>query len=103
MKKVSLAWLAVLVLAMAAGAAQEALFSGPQVGEKATPFRILGITGPEAGKEAECSPGPEPVVLVFVHQLERSIVPLLHVVDQYAAEKKGALKAQIVFLMDDRV
>lgn len=105
--KVSVMPLAVLVLAAAApgACAQEKVFSGPQPGEKITPFKVFATTGPSKGKEvdyvAEFKGGPS--VVVFVHAIERSLVPLLNVIDQYGAEKKGALNTVFVFLTDDRV
>ena len=85
--------------------AEEPIFSGPQVGEKATPFKVMGITGPSGGKELELLAGNDraATVLVFVHGVERSIVPLLTVVDQYGHEKRDAVTTEFVFLTDDRV
>ena len=86
-------------------AAQEKLFSGPQPGEKLTPFRVFDTTGPNRGKEVDYVTqfGGAPTVVVFVHALERSLIPLLNTVDQYGAEHKDALKTVLVFLTDDRV
>jgi hypothetical protein len=86
-------------------AAQEKVFSGPQPGEKLTPFRVFDVTGPSRGKEVDYVTqfGGAPTVVVFVHALERSLVPLLNTVDQYGVEHKDALNTVIVFLTDDRV
>jgi hypothetical protein len=85
--------------------AEDAVFSGPQPGEKTTGFKSLAITGPDAAKEVDFPAQFKgaPTVLVFVHGIERSIVPLLTVIDQYAAEKKDAAKSAFVFLTADRV
>jgi hypothetical protein len=40
--------------------------------------------------------------LVFIHTVERSLVPLLRVVDQYGAERKDRLKTEVIFLHPDR-
>ncbi len=96
---------AVVAVAAAAGAQQQdAVFSGPQVGEKVTPFKVLGIRGPDMGKELRLLEGaPAPVCLVFIHQIERSIVPLLTTVDEYGWDTREKMRTQIVFLGADRV
>ena len=82
----------------------EDVFSGPQAGENVTPFKVLAVTGSAAGKEREISSGGDAktTVLVFVHGIERSIVPLLTVVDQYGHENRESLATEFVFLSDDR-
>ena len=63
--------------------AADAVFSGPQKGEKATAFKVVELTGEKAGQEREVAAGEaKPVALVFVHGIERSLMPLLRVVDQ---------------------
>ena len=99
----------VAVLAMGAtlGAAepQVEVFSGPQVGEKISGFLAFGISGSHKGEEVDYVTAFDgaPTVIVFVHDLQRSIVPLMRVVDRYGAQKKDALRALFVFLSDDRV
>jgi hypothetical protein len=85
--------------------AQDAVFSGPQPGEKTTGFKALAVTGPDAKKEIDYPTQLKgaPTVIVFVHGIERSIVPLLNVVDQYGFEKKDTLKTVFVYLTADRV
>jgi hypothetical protein len=85
-------------------AAADTVFSGPQPGEKTSPFKVLAITGADAGKErnpVETNAGA-PTALVFVHNIERSLLPLLRVVDEYGAGRKEALKTEVVFLFEDR-
>jgi hypothetical protein len=86
-------------------AAADAVFSGPQPGEKTTPFKVRAIGGAEDGKERD--PISEnvgaPTALVFIHQLERSLVPLLRVVEQYGVERRDRIKTEIVFLAADRL
>jgi len=94
------------LLAGAGAAADERVFSGPQVGEKITPFKVVGVGGPEAGKEREvqgADAGAGASVVVFVHGIERSIVPLITVVDEYGHQKRDVLKTTFVFLSGDRV
>src|SRR4051794_26396357 len=85
--------------------AADRVFSGPQPGEKTTPFKVLDVTGPSAGQEVDylTSFHGEPFVLVFVHGLERSMVPLIRAVDQYGAERKEKLHTLFVVLTDDRL
>ena len=84
--------------------AAETLFSGPQLGEKTTPFKVQPIAG--ASGTAERDPIGEnrglPTVLVFLHGIERSLVPLLRVIDEYGAERQDRLRTELVFLAADR-
>lgn len=84
--------------------AQESVFSGPQVGEAVKPFRAFAVTGPQAGKEIQAleSAGSKPQAVVFVHSLERSLLPLLRVIDNYGAARKDLIETTVVFLSDDR-
>jgi hypothetical protein len=94
----------VLVLSSVAFA-QPAVYSGPQPGETIRPFRAFVATGPGAGSEvqalADAMEGA--VAIVFVHNVERSLVPLLQVVDRYAHTRKERMKTAIVFLSEDRI
>jgi hypothetical protein len=85
-------------------AAEDRVFSGPQIGEKATPFKVLGVTGASGGKELDLLAGKEQkaTAIVFVHAIERSIVPLLTVIDQYGHETREKVSTEFVFLSDDR-
>jgi hypothetical protein len=98
------------VILCAAGApaqekAKEKVFSGPQVGEKITEFKVIDVIGDAKGREwavLDRFQG-KPLTIVFVHGIERSIVPLLTTIDQYAHEKKDVLGTIVVFLSNDRV
>lgn len=96
--------LAALLLSAPAVSA-DAVFSGPQPGEKTTPLRALAVTGTEAGKVIDpvTTADGGPVALVFLHGLERSMVPLMTTIDQYGAEKASRLKTRFIALSDDRV
>lgn len=84
--------------------AADPVFSGPQPGEKITPFKVVTLAGPAAGKEYD--PVSEhkgaPSAFVFIHGVERSMVPILRVLDQYGHERKDRLKMEFVFLSADR-
>lgn len=84
--------------------AQDPVFSGPQAGEPVKPFKVLAITGPNAGKEVQAleGAGSKPQAIVFVHALERSLLPLLRVIDNYGAARKEMIETHVVFLTADR-
>ncbi|MBM3844820.1 MAG: hypothetical protein FJ405_00855 [Verrucomicrobia bacterium] len=86
--------------------AADPVFSGPQPGEPATPFKTIAIAGAGTVGEARdlvSPPSVKPLTLVFVHTVERSLIPLLRAVDQYAFEKKDKLVSEVVFLAQDRL
>jgi len=97
--------LVALSLVSVASHAEDAVFSGPQPGEKTTGFKSLAMTGPDATKEVDFPAQFKgaPTVLVFVHGIERSIVQLLNVIDQYGFEKKDVARTAFIFLTADRV
>lgn len=97
--------LAVLILPSPPIRAADIVFSGPQVGEKTTPFKVMEISGPNQGKERDpvADNAGAPTAWVFISAIERSLVPLLRVVDQYGAERTNLLKTELVFLFADRV
>lgn len=88
-----------------AAESRDVVFSGPQPGERTTPFTVFDATGPSAGKEVDlvAEYGGAPTTWIFVHGLERSMFPLMRAVDQYAADHADALKSVLVFLTDDRL
>lgn len=96
-----------LVIALTPGAtlAADRVYSGPQPGEKTTPFTVLEPAS--SGEVRERVPITEhagaPTAIVFIHGVERSLVPLLRVIDQYGAERKDRLKTELVFLFPDRL
>lgn len=106
MRRFPLVALALCLSAPLAPAQQdEKVFSGPQPGEKLTPFKALGVFGPQAGKEFEFAPPAKdgPAVLVFVHEVTRPAFQFLRPVDTYAAKLGGdGLATQIVWLSGDK-
>src|SRR5262245_66312438 len=73
--------------------AADKVFSGPQRGERTTPFNVLELTGPNEGKEREpvTENAGAPTALVFVHAIERSLVPLRRGVGQDGTGRMRAL------------
>lgn len=79
-------------------------FSGPQVGEKLTPFTTKVILGDQAGQELDLvkSAAGKPLVIVFVHERNRPSVGLARLLGLYAATKKAdGLTSGVVFLTSD--
>ncbi len=85
--------------------AAEPVFSGPQPGEATTAFKSVDIIGAEAGRERDVITLNEgaATVLVFVHGVERSMLPLMRAVDDYGERFKDRLKTEFVFLAAERV
>ena len=96
----------VLFLALLGSArSEEKVYSGPQPGEKTTPFKSVELRGEDAGKERDIIAEHQGArtTLIFVHGVERSMAPLLTVLDEYGQERKDVLKTEFVFLSGDRL
>jgi hypothetical protein len=79
-------------------------FSGPQVGERLTPFTIRGVLGDAAGKEIDpvAQADGKPLVLFFVHEVTRPNLGLARMILDYAATRKdNGLQAALVHLSAD--
>jgi hypothetical protein len=84
--------------------AAEEVFSGPQPGEPLAPFSVRGVFGDDAGREMDfvTQSAGGPVVLVFVHDVNRQSVSLTRVLSQYAVSRaKDGLATGVVWLNDD--
>ncbi|MBI3880844.1 MAG: hypothetical protein HY301_12400 [Verrucomicrobia bacterium] len=86
-------------------ATADQIFSGPQPGEKTTSFKSLELREANAGHERDLIAELKgaPTVLVFVHGVERSMVPLMTVIDEYGKERAAKLRTEFVFLSADRL
>jgi hypothetical protein len=94
-----------LLLGSASVRAEEPVFSGPQPGEKLTAFKVLGFSGPQAGKEFEVLDQIKgaPTLLVFVHEITRPAFQLLRPLDLYGAKLAAdGLATHFVWLTADR-
>lgn len=82
----------------------EKVFSGPQAGEKLSPFKARGLFGDLAGKEfdlVETAKG-KPLFIVFVHEVSRPSLGVTRVLMTYAHKRaKDGLTSGVVFLTDD--
>jgi hypothetical protein len=84
--------------------AQETVFSGPQPGEKLSSFKVRGVLDPDAGKDLDfvASAKGKPIVLVFVHDLNRLSVGMVRVLTGYTKTRaKDGLTTGVVWLSDD--
>jgi len=81
------------------------VFSGPQPGERISAFKVTPIGGSalQVSRDPIAENQGKPMALVFVHSVERSLVPLLRVVDEYGARRKEHLCSEIVFLSGDPI
>jgi hypothetical protein len=105
MKTVRLAAVASVLLACGGVfAADEKVFSGPQVGEKLPAFKVRGVFDEAAGKELDfvSQAGGKPIVLVFVHDVNRQSIGMTRVLTGYTTGRaKEGLATGVVWLTDD--
>jgi hypothetical protein len=105
--RISFSWILAAIVAggVFQNHAADPVFSGPQPGERTSGFKVSAISG--TGAKTERDPVAEgagkPVALVFMSALERSLVPLLRVVDEYGAQRREHLRTEIIYLSEDRV
>ena len=85
-------------------AVQEAVYSGPQPGEKVTPFKVLPVTGKQAGKEVEIVGTGKggPTFILFLHKITEPAIGLMIPLEWYAKKIEG-LTSHYVILTSDRV
>jgi hypothetical protein len=82
------------------------VFSGPQVGEKLPVLPVRGVFGTDAGKVLDFvgAADGKPIVLVFVHQLDRPTIGMARALTTYTRERaKDGLTTGIVWLDDDAI
>jgi hypothetical protein len=85
-------------------AADEPIFSGPQVGEKLPAFKVRGVFDDEAGKELDfvSQAAGKPIVLVFVHDVNRQSISMTRVLTGYTTSRaKDGLTTGVIWLNDD--
>lgn len=97
------AW-ALFLLLGAANAADEPVFSGPQVGEKLGPFKVRGVFDDDAGKEIDfvSRAAGKPIVLIFVHDVNRQSIAMTRILSLYTVKRSAdGLATGVVWLQDD--
>jgi len=85
-------------------ASQEQVFSGPQVGEKLSPFKVRSVFEKDGGKDLDFvgAANGKPIVLIFVHEVNRQSISMTRVLTGYTASRvQDGLATGIVFLDDD--
>lgn len=99
------ATLLVVVLCGSAGVqANDRVFSGPQVGEKLPPLRVRGVFEPHPGKEIDlvAAAAGKPIVLVFIHDVNRPSLQLTKILTYYTAGLASqGVATGVVWLTDD--
>jgi hypothetical protein len=96
-----------LALALIAGAyaAEPAIKSGPQKGEKlAGPFHPLNINGAHAGEKncLYCENGENPVVMIFAREGSPALAKLIKQVDAATVKNAGASMGSFVVFLSDK-
>ncbi len=89
-------------VAVASGA--DPVYSGPQVDEKLAPFKVRGVFDADAGKELDfvTAAGDKPLVLIFVHDVNRQSISLVRVLSSYTVSRaKDDLQTGVVWLDAD--
>jgi hypothetical protein len=84
--------------------AQDAVFSGPQMGEKLPAFKVRGVFDDDAGKELDfvTQAAGKPLVLIFVHDANRPSIGLTRALSAYTVSRaKDGLATGVVWLADD--
>jgi hypothetical protein len=82
----------------------EKIFSGPQPGEKLSSFKVRGVFDADAGKELDFvkQAAGKPIVLVFVHELNRPSIGLTRALTSYTVQRaKDGLVTGVVWMDDD--
>jgi hypothetical protein len=101
------AWIVTLssVLGSPAKADDEKVFSGPQPGEKLSPFKVVGVFDALAGKEVDfvAEAKEKPTLLIFVHSVTRPSAAVTRALSCWAESRaKDGLQHYIVWLAPDR-
>jgi hypothetical protein len=106
MKPWSLLFLTLICISpMPRASGDEPVFSGPQRGEKLTPFKVFIASGTRKGQEADLIGefAGAPTVLVFVHEITRPAAALMRPLDAFQQKRaEDGLKLGFVFLAKDR-
>ena len=92
-----------LTVAEPVTAEDDTLFSGPQVGEKLTPFTVHGVFDDEEGKEFDYvkQAAGKPICLIFVHEITRPSAQVLRAVTTYISRHPEKINGGVVFLGND--
>ncbi len=84
--------------------AQEVVFSGPQTNEAIVPFQVRSVSVSDAGKQVDyvSNAKGKPLLLVFVHDVNRPSISLLRILTTYSAKRANdGLQTGVILLSDD--
>jgi hypothetical protein len=104
MRRLFTGLLSLCLLATAPTRGDEPVFSGPQAGEKLTPFTMTGVFDESAGKPIDLvsKARGKPILLVFVHEANRPSIAVTRALLNYGAGRaKDGLVSGLVWLADD--
>lgn len=90
--------------AVSSAIADDPVYSGPQPGEKLPPFIARGVFDDDAGKDIDFigQAGQNPVVLIFLHDVNRQSISMTRVLSQYTSERtEGKITTGVILLHDD--
>lgn len=82
----------------------EEVFSGPQPGEEMSALPLRLVLGPKAGTDFDplATADDKPLLLIFVHDINRQSISMVRVLSGYAATRTdAALQTAVVFLSAD--
>src|SRR5579875_3484075 len=94
----------IVALLMSGVAVAGSVVSGPQPGEKVPgPFKVLNITGPEAGQIScqYCNHGTRPVVVIFTKAITPEVSQLIQKIDATTAMNEGIGLGSFVVVCSD--
>lgn len=94
-----------VVLVAGFGSADEALKSGPQVGEQVPgPFHPLNVTGAKAGQKncLYCQNGTSPVAMIFAREVSPGLAQLVKKIDEETVKNKRARMGSFVVFLSDK-
>ena len=81
-------------------------FSGPQPGESIPGLPVLMVNTGDAGREIDfvAKHGNAPLLIVFLHQLDRNVAALMNPTERFAQDRAAAgLRTIWVYLAPDKV
>jgi hypothetical protein len=105
MRRILLAAGLSVVLVGGIGVADEALKSGPQVGQEVPgPFHPLNCTGAAAGQKhcLYCENGVSPVAMIFAREVTPELTRLIKQIDDQTAKNQRARMGSFVVFLSDK-
>jgi hypothetical protein len=94
-------WVACVLVLL--GQPADAVFSGPQEGERLADFAVVGVFDDEAGVRSNYleQVGDKATLLIFVHELTRPSVAVMRMLADFAGKHPEKMYTSVVFLGED--